>query len=53
MAELTRLRQLSQPKETATKTEELGSFLTTPFHPEMGELELAQLDLTKLQGPGT
>jgi hypothetical protein len=45
MAELTRLRQLSQPKETATKTEELGSFLTGPIHPAMEDLELAQLDL--------
>jgi hypothetical protein len=39
MAELTRLRMLSQPKETATKTEELGSFLTTPVNPGPSPLE--------------
>ena len=45
MAELKRLQQLPQPEETATETEEMGSFLTTPINPDMGDLEFAQLEL--------
>ena len=43
-AELDRLKALRQPQQTTTETQQLGSFLTTPINPDMGDLEFAQLE---------
>ncbi len=43
-AELDRLKALRQPQQTTTETQQLGSFLTTPINPGMGDLEFAQLE---------
>ncbi len=43
-AELDRLKALRQPQQTTAETQQMGSFLTTPINPDMGDLELAQLE---------
>ncbi len=49
--ELDRLKALRQPQQTTNKTQQLGSFLTTPISPGMGHLEFAQLELLPREKP--
>jgi hypothetical protein len=44
-AELERLQQLPQPKETTSQIDKLGSFLTHPESDAISDLEIARMDL--------